>query len=94
MRNRLKAAGITDAGTVDLIWINGENFRSMKQGDLAFCGYTGAPFSDLRGAAFKEVVETRGHQCSIYKEAAFASDFLGKMILQAERYGEPPALQL
>ena len=35
-----KAAGITDAGTVDLIWINGENFRSMKQGDLAFCGYT------------------------------------------------------
>jgi putative spermidine/putrescine transport system substrate-binding protein len=36
-----KEAGITDAGTVDLIWINGENFRSMQQGDLAFCGYTG-----------------------------------------------------
>ncbi|WP_137110427.1 ABC transporter substrate-binding protein [Rhodobacter sp. SY28-1] len=36
-----KEAGVTDAGTVDLIWINGENFRSMKQGDLAFCGYTG-----------------------------------------------------
>jgi len=36
-----KEAGITDAGTVDLIWINGENFRSMRQGDLAFCGYTG-----------------------------------------------------
>jgi putative spermidine/putrescine transport system substrate-binding protein len=36
-----KEAGITDAGTVDLIWINGENFRSMKQGGLAFCGYTG-----------------------------------------------------
>jgi putative spermidine/putrescine transport system substrate-binding protein len=35
-----KEAGITDAGTVDLIWINGENFRSMKQADLAFCGYT------------------------------------------------------
>ena len=35
-----KEAGVTDAGTVDLIWINGENFRSMKQGDLAFCGYT------------------------------------------------------
>lgn len=35
-----KEAGITDAGTVDLIWINGENFRSMRQGDLAFCGYT------------------------------------------------------
>lgn len=36
-----KEAGVTDAGTVDLIWINGENFRSMKQADLAFCGYTG-----------------------------------------------------
>ena len=35
-----KEAGITDDGSVDLIWINGENFRSMKQGDLAFCGYT------------------------------------------------------
>jgi putative spermidine/putrescine transport system substrate-binding protein len=35
-----KEARVTDAGTVDLIWINGENFRSMKQGDLAFCGYT------------------------------------------------------
>jgi putative spermidine/putrescine transport system substrate-binding protein len=37
-----KEAGITDAGSVDLIWINGENFRTMKQGDLAFCGYTEA----------------------------------------------------
>ncbi|NHB78497.1 ABC transporter substrate-binding protein [Rhodobacter calidifons] len=35
-----KEAGITDAGSVDLIWINGENFRSMKQGGLAFCGHT------------------------------------------------------
>jgi len=35
-----KEAGIVDAGSVDLIWINGENFRSMRQGDLAFCGYT------------------------------------------------------
>jgi len=36
-----KEAGIVDAGSVDLIWINGENFRSMRQADLAFCGYTG-----------------------------------------------------
>lgn len=35
-----KEAGVTDAGSVDMIWINGENFRTMKQGDLAFCGYT------------------------------------------------------
>ncbi|WP_374376663.1 ABC transporter substrate-binding protein [Tabrizicola sp.] len=35
-----KEAGVTDKGAVDLIWINGENFSSMKQGGLAFCGYT------------------------------------------------------
>lgn len=35
-----KQAGVTDAGAVDLIWINGENFRTMKQGGLAYCGYT------------------------------------------------------
>jgi putative spermidine/putrescine transport system substrate-binding protein len=34
-----KEAGVT-TGAVDLIWINGENFRSMKQAGLAFCGYT------------------------------------------------------
>ncbi len=36
-----KEAGVTDQGVVDLIWINGENFRSMKQAGLAFCDYTG-----------------------------------------------------
>ena len=36
-----KQAGVTDQGTVDLIWINGENFRTMKQGGLAYCGYVG-----------------------------------------------------
>ena len=35
-----KEAGVTDAGSVDMIWINGENFRTMKQGGLAWCGYT------------------------------------------------------
>lgn len=35
-----KEAGVADAGAVDLIWINGENFRSMKQGELVFCSYT------------------------------------------------------
>lgn len=35
-----KQAGVTDRGSVDMIWINGENFRTMKQGGLAWCGYT------------------------------------------------------
>ena len=37
-----KEAGNLDAGSVDMIWINGENFRTMKQGGLAYCGYTNA----------------------------------------------------
>lgn len=36
-----KEAGVTEAGSVDLLWINGENFRAMKAAGLAFCGYTG-----------------------------------------------------
>lgn len=31
-----KEAGRTDDGTVDLIWINGENFRTMRQGNLLY----------------------------------------------------------
>ena len=34
-----KQAGVDDNGSVDLIWINGGNFRTMKQGGLLFCGY-------------------------------------------------------
>lgn len=34
-----KEAGVNDKGSVDMIWINGENFRTMKQGGLAYCGY-------------------------------------------------------
>ncbi len=35
-----KESGVVDKGSVDMIWINGENFRTMKQGGLAYCGYT------------------------------------------------------
>lgn len=34
-----KEAGVDGDGAVDLIWINGENFRTMRQADLAYCGY-------------------------------------------------------
>ena len=34
-------AGEFNSGSVDLIWINGENFKTMKQGGLLFCGYWG-----------------------------------------------------
>lgn len=34
-----KESGVTEKGSVDMIWVNGENFKTMKQGDLAYCGY-------------------------------------------------------
>ncbi len=35
-----KESGVLDTGSVDMIWINGENFRTMMQAGLAYCGYT------------------------------------------------------
>ncbi len=32
-------AGKFTGGSIDLIWINGDNFKTMKQGGLLFCGY-------------------------------------------------------
>lgn len=37
-----KAAGRTTDGGIDLIWINGENFRTLKQADLLY-----GPFTEL-----------------------------------------------
>lgn len=33
-------AGLTSGGSIDLIWINGENFRTLRQGDLLFGPFT------------------------------------------------------
>ena len=35
-----KAAGKNEGGSVDLVWINGENFRSMKQSSLLYGPFT------------------------------------------------------
>lgn len=34
-----KEAGVSRGGSVDLIWINGRNFQTMKQGGMLFCDY-------------------------------------------------------
>ena len=34
-----KEAGKDEGGSVDMIWINGENFRTAKQADLLFCDW-------------------------------------------------------
>ena len=48
-----KSAGKDEGGSVDLIWINGENFATLKQADAVHCGYVdtlpSAQFVDLDG---------------------------------------------
>lgn len=36
--SEVEAGNLTN-GAVDLMWINGENFRTMRQGNLVWCGY-------------------------------------------------------
>jgi putative thiamine transport system substrate-binding protein len=48
-----KSAGRTEGGTIDLVWINGENFKAMKEGGLLF-----GPFAE-RLPNFR-LVDTRG----------------------------------
>ncbi|MGQ0540235.1 MAG: ABC transporter substrate-binding protein, partial [Blastocatellia bacterium] len=36
-----KQAGKTTAGSIDVLWINGENFRTAKQGDLLWGSFSG-----------------------------------------------------
>ena len=35
-----KESGVTDKGTVDMIWINGENFATMKRNKLLYGPWT------------------------------------------------------
>ena len=53
-----KAAGNVDAGSIDLIWINGENFAAMQERELLYGPFTEAlpHFALTRPAANPEVV--------------------------------------
>jgi len=74
----------TAIGRMAAAWFLERRFKNF-----AFCGYSGAPFSDARGEAFREAVRAQGFSCSVYSEKAYESDYLSRMILRAEPYGEP-----
>jgi putative spermidine/putrescine transport system substrate-binding protein len=72
-----KQAGRDDDGSVDMIWINGENFKTGKQGELWFCGWTDAlpnrQFVDNDSAAILNDFGTPIEQCeSPWSHAQFA----------------------
>lgn len=72
-----KQAGRDEDGSIDMIWINGENFKTGKQADLWFCGWTDAlpnrQFVDSDSAAILNDFGTPVDQCeSPWSHAQFA----------------------
>ncbi|MFP4430510.1 MAG: ABC transporter substrate-binding protein [Spirochaetota bacterium] len=84
-----KAAGIDTRGSVDLVWINGENFRTMKEAGLLF-----GPYADrLPNAAYVDLDDPAiafdfGYPVEGY-ESPFGSAQM-VMIHDSAAVGEPP----
>lgn len=88
--NRLlneKAAGKTTGGAVDMIWINGENFRTAKQGDLLWGGFAeGLPnfkYYDEEARARDFGTPIEGYEAP-WQQAQFV------LAYDTARFAEPP----
>ena len=81
-----KQAGVDEGGSVDMIWINGENFKTGKQADLWFCGWTEAlpnyqQFVDGESAAILNDFGEPVDQCeSPWSHAQFAFTYNSDMV--------------
>ena len=64
-----KTAGKDEGGSVDLIWINGENFATLKQADAVHCGYVdllpSAQYVDLEGPGLATDFGTPTEGCEV-----------------------------
>jgi putative spermidine/putrescine transport system substrate-binding protein len=64
-----QAAGKDEGGSVDLIWINGENFATLKQADAVLCGYVerlpSARYVDLDGPGLATDFGTPVEGCEV-----------------------------
>ena len=84
-----KEAGVDENGAVDLVWINGENFRTLRQGDLLTCGYAerlpNAMFIDWSDPSIANDFGTPVEGCEVpWSRAQFA------MAYDSARVAEPP----
>ncbi|WP_181705625.1 ABC transporter substrate-binding protein [Chthonobacter rhizosphaerae] len=82
-------AGVTDGGAVDLVWINGENFRTLKTGGLLLCGYAerlpNARFVDWSDPSIANDFGTPVDGCEVpWSKARFA------LAYDSARTAEPP----
>jgi putative spermidine/putrescine transport system substrate-binding protein len=64
-----KSAGKDEGGSVDLIWINGENFATLKQAEAVHCGYVellpSARYVDLQGPGLATDFGTPVEGCEV-----------------------------
>lgn len=84
-----KEAGVVEKGAVDLVWVNGENFRTLREGDLLACGWAeylpNAMFVDWTDPSISTDFGTPVDGCEApWSRAQFA------MAYDGERVPEPP----
>jgi len=84
-----KEAGRDSDGSVDLVWINGENFRTMRQGDLLYGRWAQfLPSSIYVNANDPSVTNDFGFPVEGYESPYGKAQFV--MIYDSARVAEPP----
>ncbi len=83
-----KQAGRT-TGSVDLMWVNGENFRTLREGELAYGPWAGfLPNSALVDWSDPSVANDFGYPVDAYESPYGKAQFV--MIYDTARVPEPP----
>lgn len=84
-----KQAGKNTDGSVDLIWINGENFRAMRQAGLLFGPWSGAiPNSTFINWGDPSIAYDFGYPVDGYESPYGKAQFV--MVYDSARVTEPP----
>jgi putative spermidine/putrescine transport system substrate-binding protein len=84
-----KEAGRDSDGTVDLVWVNGENFRTMRQGDLLYGNWSQfLPSAAYVNWADPSVANDFGFPVDGYESPYGKAQFV--MIYDSARVPEPP----
>lgn len=84
-----KQAGRDSDGSVDVMWINGENFRSMKEADLLFGPYASRlPNMEYVNAEDPSIANDFGFPVEGYESPYGSAQFV--MIYDSARVPDPP----